>query len=368
MYLDNAATTPLKQEVKDYIISILDDYGNPSSHYSLGDTARKIINQSRENVAKFINAKSGDNIIFTSSGSASNTLAIKGLEKQKYLFYYSPIAHKSMIKTCESTPYHRYLKVNQYGELDLNNLIKELERSKDFSTALCIDMANSEIGIIQDIEEIIKTVHKYNGIVICDATGYIPSFKIDVQKLNIDILTFSAHKLGALKGTGVLYKRNGIKLDPLIYGSQEQGLFAGTENVIGIAALGKAIENYDYSSVTSIDRDYVYNYLINNIPDSYLIGKIEDRLPHNLYMCFKGVEGESLMLLLDLCNIQVSTGSACNSGNPNPSATLVAIDIPDEDIHSCIRITLSGNETKQDLDYVCNKIRLCVEQLRNFNR
>ena len=160
-----------------------------------------------------------------------------------------------------------------------------------------------------------------------------------------------------------------IELEPLVCGSQEQGYFAGTENVLGIASLGKAVENYDYSSISSNNRDYVYDYIINNIPDSYLVGApFENRLPHNLYMCFKGVQGESLMILLDMNGIQVSTGSACTSNDLQPSSTLTAIGMDKENINSCIRMTFSENETKEELDYVCSKLKECVKRLRDFSK
>ena len=186
--------------------------------------------------------------------------------------------------------------------------------------------------------------------------------------LDVDIATFSAHKLGGLKGCGVLYKKPHIELEPLIYGSQEQGLIGGTENVLGIASLGKAIENHDYSSISSTNRDYVYNYIIENIHDSYLVGVPigENRLVHNLYVCFKGVEGESLMLLMDMNGVQVSTGSACNSNLIIASTTLSAIGMNKDDIHSCIRMTFSGNETKEELDYVCEILNMCVVRLRSL--
>ena len=153
-----------------------------------------------------------------------------------------------------------------------------------------------------------------------------------------------------------------------MYGSQEQGLFAGTENILGIASIGKAVENYDYSSISSKNRDYVYDYIIKEIPDSYLVGSpLEHRLPHNLYMCFKGVQGESLMILLDMNEIQVSTGSACTSSDLQPSSTLTAIGMDKEDINSCIRMTFS-DETKEELDYVCSKLKECVERLRDFSK
>lgn len=372
MYLDNAATTQLTEEVKQYIIDLLDVYQNPSSTYQSGINAKNIINKARESVAKFINGKS-DNIIFTSSGSSANALAIKGLTSEnpqlnEYKVYYSPTAHKSMIKACESCLCHDSLLVNQYGEIDLKYLDSILKNENKYKPLVCVEIANSEIGTINDMIGICDVVHKYNGLVIADATGYIPSYKIDMKLLNCDFLTFSGHKLRALKGVGVLYINTDVGLKPLVYGSQEHGLFSGTENVLGISTLGKAIENYDYSSISSKNRDYVYDYIINNIPDSYLVGApFEYRLPHNLYMCFKGVQGESLMILLDMNGIQVSTGSACSSGDLEPSTTLTAIGMDKNDIHSCIRMTFSGTETKEELNYACEKLKECVGLLRNYS-
>ena len=367
MYLDNASTTPLTKEVKDYIISILDEYGNPSSHYSLGDRTKQIISKARNNVAKFINGKS-ENIIFTYGGSASNTLAIRGyVQKHNCIILYSPIAHKSILKCVESCKNAIPLEVDSNGFINVDKLDKLLNVIY-YKPFVVVDYANSEIGTIQDIKRIIEVVHSYDGIVMLDCTGSIPTIPLDVKKLDVDMLGFSGHKIHALKGIGVLYKKENIELEPLVYGSQECGYFAGTENVLGIASLGKAVENYDYFSISPNNRDYVYNYIINNIPDSYLIGAtFEHRLPHNLYMCFKGVQGESLMTLLDLNGIEVSTGSACNSGNPQPSSTLTAIGMDKDDIHSCIRMTFS-NETKEELDYVCSILKECVERLRNISK
>ena len=366
-YLDNASTTPLSLSVKSYIISILDDFGNPSSLHTLGDKTRQIIHHSRDLVAKFINADT-ENIIFTSSGSASNTLAIQGfLRRNNYTMLYSPIAHKSIIKCSESIRNAYPLKVDNYGNIDFYDL-REWFDSRSGKFFVVLDYANSEIGTIQDVKKIIDLAHFYNGVVYLDCTGSISQIQVDVKQLGADMLGFSAHKLGALKGCGVLYKKKNIELEPLVYGSQEQGLFGGTEAVINIASLGKAVENYDYSSISSDNRDYVYDYIINNIPDSYLVGApFEHRLPHNLYMCFKGVQGESLMALLDIHGIQVSTGSACSSGNPQPSSTLLAIGMGKDDIHSCIRLSFSGREHKDELNIVCKTIKDCVKTLREFN-
>lgn len=366
VYLDNAATTPLTPEVKQYIIELLDQFYNPSSLYQGGVDTRQIIEQARSNVAKFINGKS-ENIIFTSGGSASNTLAICGyIQKHNCTVLYSPIAHKSILKCVEHIKNAYSLKVNEYGEIDFYDLMEWLDtKSEKFFVVL--DYANSEIGTIQDIKKLVELIHFYNGIAYLDCTGSISQIPVNVKELDIDMLGFSAHKLGALKGCGVLYKKSNIELEPLIYGSQEKSLFAGTENVLGIASLGKAIENYDYSSVSSANRDYVYDYIIKNISDSYLIGApFENRLPHNLYMCFKGIQGESLMILLDMNGIQVSTGSACTSNDLQPSSTLTAIGMNKDDINSCIRMSFGEKLNDNELNYICNKLQECVNKLRDF--
>lgn len=324
-----------------------------------------MISNARKSVAAFINANPKD-IYFTSGGSASNTLAIRGYyTKHNCHILYSPIAHKSVLRCVEHCKNAYPLKVDRQGFIDIQNL-KEQVGAKGIKPFVIIDYANSEIGTIQNVKEIIDLVHSNNGIVYLDCTGSIPSVPVDVKKLDVDMIGFSAHKLGGLKGCGVLYKKSNIELEPLIYGNQEQQLIGGTENVLGIASLGKAVENYDYSSITSENRDYVWNYVTDNISDSYLIGSVENRLPHNLYMCFREIEGESLMILMDMNGIQVSTGSACNSGNMTASNTLSAIGIDKSDIHSCIRLSFSGNETKEDLDYVCEKLKDCVKRLRNL--
>ena len=367
IYLDNAATTPLTDSVKEYLISILDDFGNPSSLYSLSEKPKQIIFNARQAVAKFINADSKD-IYFTSGGSASNTCSIRGFYlKNDCTIFYSPIAHKSILKCVES--YHNSipLKVSKEGIIDIHDLEQYLDVCID-TPFVVIDHANSEIGTIQNIEQITKITHLYNGIVYLDCTGSIPTIPIDVKKLDVDMLGFSAHKLGGLKGCGVLYKKKDIILEPLVYGSQEKGIFGGTENALGIASLGKAVEEYNYSSISSANRDYVWNYIKNNVPEAYLVGASlgEHRLLKNLNICFPKCEAESLMILLDMYGICVSVGSACSSGELTPSPVLVATRINEKDIHSCIRMTF-GEETQEELDYVCETLKRCVESLRNFN-
>ena len=374
VFLDNASTTPLTDSVKKYLISILDEWGNPSSLHSKGTNPKQIISEARKSAAKFINANEKE-IYFVPS--AGNTLAVKGLvsdnpEENKYEVFYSPTAHKSMLKVCESCRYHTPLNVNSDGEINLDYLEDILTRHNAWKPLVCIEAANSEIGTINDVITIGNIVHKYNGVLVVDATGYIPSYQINMKlwRNYVDILTFSGHKLHALKGVGILWKKNGVNLKPLIYGSQQNGIAAGTEPVLNIASLGKALEEYNYSSISSANRDYVYNYIVKNIPNSYLVGTpIEsgNRLPHNLYICFKSVEGESLMILLDMMGIQVSIGSACNSGDLSSSTTLSAIGMDEQDIHSCIRMSFSGDETQEEIDYVCKTLKQCVKKLRSFN-
>ena len=376
IYLDNAATTPLTDSVKEYLISILDDFGNPSSLYSLAEKPKQIISEARQSVARFINADEKE-VYFLPSGSAGNTLAVKGFvsdnpQENRYEVFYSPTAHKSMLEVCESCRYYTPLKVSAEGEIDTAYLDDILTGHNDREPLVCIEAANSEIGTINDIITIGNIVHRHNGILVIDATGYIPSYQVNMKRWRnyVDVLTFSGHKLHALKGIGVLWKKNDIELKPLIYGSQQNGIVAGTEPVLNIASLGKAVENYDYSSITPVNRDYVYFYILQNIPDSCLIGAFIEsgnRLPHNLYMCFKGIEGESLTIMLDMMGIQVSTGSACTSGDLTPSTTLSAIGMDRQDIHSCIRMTFSGEETQEELYYVCETLKQCVKKLRSLN-
>lgn len=376
LYLDHAAATPLSDPMKAYLNSLLDLYGNPSSLHSAGKPVRQLLSEARQSVADFIHANP-DDITFTPSGSAGNTLAVKGLTSEnpqfnQYEVFCSPTAHKSMQKACESCLFHTPLQVDSVGRIDpgyLDNILTQHNRLKPL---VCIEAANSEIGTTQNVREIGSIVHRHHGILVVDATGYLPFYPIDMRlwKHDVDILTFSGHKLRALKGVGALWKRAHLTLKPLIYGMQERGLIGGTENVLGIASLGKAAADYDYSSVTSKTRDYVYDFVTKNIPDCYLVGApipSKDRLPHNLYLCFKGVEGESLMILLTMNGIHVSTGSACNSGNLSASAALSAIGMDEDDIHSCIRLTFSGQETKKELDAVCAQLKQCVTSLRRMN-
>ena len=368
VYLDNAATTKLSDSVKNYVCEVLDCFGNPSSQYEDGKKTKQIIESARNNVANFINTNP-KNIIFTSGGSASNTLAIKGyVDKNDCTVFYSAIAHKSILKCVEAIDNKNKISVGSDGLIYLVLLEEMLRKCSDSRPFVIIEYANSEIGTIQYVKEIVDLVHNYKGIIYVDCTGSISSIPIDVKKLGADMIGFSGHKIHALKGCGVLYKKREIKISPLIYGAQEHGLFAGTENILGIASIGKAVEDYDYmqADLCMDNRNYVLDYMNENMDDFYLVGSKINRLPNNLFVCFKGVDGEQLMSLLDLKGIQVSTGSACNSGKKEESNTLKEIRMRKRDSHNCIRMTFSGDETITELKYVCICLKECINTLREF--
>jgi len=369
IYLDNAATKPLSQDMKQFVASILDIYGNPSSLHSVGEKARQLVTNARRQTAAFINADT-EEIYFTCGGSAGNTLGIKGfLTANDYCTCYSPTVHKSILNLLQSTSLagsRHPLKVDREGMLDLKDLEQSIAGTKPF---VVVDYANSEIGTIQNMRQIVDLVHFHKGIVYADCTGSIPAVPLDVKSLDLDLCAFSGHKLGSLKGCGVFYKKKDVQIEPLIYGTQEQSLFGGTENVVGIASLGKAVQDYDYASVSSADRDHLYEYIQKNIPDSYLVGACPEsgrRLPNNLYMCFKGIEGEALMMMMDMNGVQTSTGSACSSHALSASTTLSAIGMDEADIHSCIRFSFGECLSENKRNYVCKTLKKCVETLRSL--
>ena len=360
IYLDNAALKKPKSMIIDYVSDILNNqWYNPNSLYESGTNSKRIIYNTKNIISNEINCKP-EEIIFCSCGSEANSLATCGYIRKhnKNNFITSTIEHSSI----SENPYSKKLiTVDEYGFFNYEDI------KKTHNMLVSLQMANSEIGTIQNMKEIVSILHKNNCIVHTDAVAVFGKLKIDVNDLDVDMLTATGQKVGGILGASFLYKKENIELEPLIFGHNT--LRGGTPNVVAIASLGKAVESIDYSSISSKNRDYVYDYIMNEIPDSYLVGApFEYRLSHNLYMCFKGIQGESLMILLDMNGIEVSTGSACNSGNPQPSSTLTAIGMNKDDIHSCIRLTFTGNETKEELDYVCTKLKECVERLRDFSK
>lgn len=367
MYLDNAATTPLLPEVKEEIIKWLDYYGNPSSVHEEGFKVRKKIEEVRVKVASFIHGNS-DNIVFTSSGSASNNLVIQGLN-DKYMYLYTPTCHKSMRLCCENKPQHCVVQMQSNGMIDEDWLYKKIHKISSRKIVFCFEMTNSEIGVCQNTSRIIDLIKEVGGIVVADATAYIPHFTLNANLEGADFYTFSAHKIGALKGVGVVYYNSFERLRPLIYGSQERGLFGGTENVIGIISLGKAVEVWNlYTSKCKILSHYLSDEILNSISDSYEItSNFENKTSNIMMFCFKGVNGNELLELLNEDGYYVSTGSACNSGSLELSPTLLSIKMPESDIPCCIRISLYGNENLDDIKNFISRLKINVEKLRLFN-
>jgi cysteine desulfurase len=364
IYLDNAATTKPKKEVIETINKcLIENWGNPSSLYRIGVDAKRIVEESRETVANLIGAKPSE-IIFTSGACEANSLAICGYLKKHHdiNFFTTKIEHKSIINLKSDYT----LPVNNNGFVNLQALDEILNFFTHDKDLVSIQFANNEIGTIQDIKNIEKIVHKYGGILHTDATQIIPDRKIDVKKLGIDMMSFSGQKLGAPKGIGVLYVKEGIELSPIIYGAQENSLRGGTENVPYIAGLKTAIDNLIYP--TPKLRDYFVNKIVSEIDKCYLVGSglVGNRLKNNASICFKGINSETLLIMLDQKDIYVSSGSACNSAEMKPSYVLEAINLPEEDLHSVVRFTFGEENTKEEVDIVVNELSNIIKILREL--
>ena len=374
IYIDNAATTKLSKKVLDEMMPYLTkNYGNPSSIYSLAQESASAIKKAREKTAKVLGAQPNE-IYFTSGGTESDNWAIKGIadankEKGRHIITTS-IEHHAVLHTCQYLEKHgfevTYLPVQSNGIINLDDLKKAIRKD---TILISIMFANNEIGSIQPIKEI-GEIAKEKGIYFhtdaVQAVGHIP---IDVNELNINLLSLSAHKFNGPKGVGALYVRNGTKISNLIHGgAQERKLRAGTENVPGIVGLGKAIE----IAVEDMDKknEYVSNLrdrLINGllkIPDTILNGDSKLRLPGNVNVCFKYIEGESILLHLDQLGICASSGSACTSASLQPSHVLLAIGLPAEVAHGSLRLTLSNENTQEEVDYVLSQLPSIIEKLR----
>ena len=359
MYCDYAATAPLSEEMKEYLSELLNWFGNPSSQYKYGDKTREIVESARNTVMKFINAPKDSRVIFTPSGSGSNMLAVNGLLSSLYhkdvVPLFSPLLHKSLEKLkIDTMPYQLSygLVVNSEGFVDLDFLKQIMRKIRSIQKRpfLIIEYANSEIGTIQPIKELAEIVHENYGIVYVDCTGVVSSIPIDVKDLGVDMIGFSAHKLGALKGCGVLWVKDSVlPLSPLIYGAQEDGLVGGTENVLGIASLEYAIiEHKTYNNFSYAMRCAIYQKI-----EEYgwkLAGSKEERLPNSFYFCIPGKRAEDIVVYLDYeYDIQASTGSACSSGSPKPSSALKVIGVPKEDLFSYVRLSFHGDESLEDV-------------------
>lgn len=379
IYFDTAATTkPTKEVIADVTWCLENVWGNPSSIHTQGIEAKRLLEESRDKVAKFINAEP-DEIIFTSSGSESNNLAIKGFLNANDMYeciITTKTEHPSVYNTCNSLSDNMYYRV-EYTPIDSNGKVDVL-RFKQFISELSffhycfvsIMLANNEIGTINDIKKIAQIVHHHSGILHVDATQAVGQIPVDVKELDCDLLTFSGHKLSCPKGVGVLYKKKGVDLSPIIHGGhQENGYVAGTENLPYIYALGNQVKRLSKEEYPSNSmREYLLSkideicYQLNiNIK---LNGCHIDRLPNNLSLTFDGINAEALITLLDMNGIQVSAGSACSSGEKTPSRVLKAIGLSDEDAYSTVRISIDKDTTVKECDEFVKILGECLVSLK----
>lgn len=374
-YFDNAATTKVKKEVINKMFPYFtEEYGNPSALYKLGRNAKLAIEEARANVANLINCSKTE-IYFTSGGTESDNMAIKGItglrKKQGNHIITSKIEHPAVLNTCKELEKQgfkvTYLNVNKDGIINL----EELKNSINNETILITIMsANNEIGSIQPIEEIGKIAYNKNIIFHTDAVQACGNIDIDVKRMNIDMLSLSGHKIGAPKGIGALYIKKDIQLQKLIEGGhQEKDKRAGTENVPEIVGLGCAckIAKRDLSrhqKYLKELRDYYFEKTQKNIQKIHINGSIEKRLPGNSNISFKDVNGEELLMMLDSMGICASAGSACSSGSSKPSHVLTAIGLEREYIDGTLRVTFGDENTKEDVDYLIESLIEIVDKIR----
>ena len=378
IYLDNAATTKTSKEVVEAMLPYFSEYyGNPSSVYTFSAGNKDVINNVRKVIGDAINTD-GSNIYFTAGGSESDNWAIKATAellkgKGKHIIT-SKIEHHAVLHTCqylEKQGYEvTYLDVDEDGLINLDELEKAI---REDTILISIMFANNEIGTIEPVKEIGEIAHKHGVLFHTDAVQAFAQVPIDVEEMNIDMLSASAHKLNGPKGIGFLYIKKGVKIRSFVHGGgQERKRRAGTENVPGIVGFGKAVE----MAVTSLKertdkeislRDYFIKEIEEKIPYSILNGHRSKRLPNNVNFSFEFIEGESLLLMLDMKGICASSGSACTSGSLDPSHVLLAIGLPHEIAHGSLRLTLSEETTKEDVDFVVGELVKIVKRLRDMS-
>jgi len=378
IYLDNAATTELDREVLDVMLPWLEGgYGNPSSIYSIGREAKKAIEESRQKVANAINARSNE-IYFTGSGSEADNWAIKGIvnanaEKGKHLIT-TNIEHHAVLHVfeyLEKKGYEvTYVPVEENGIVDPAGIKEAL---REDTILVSVMTANNEIGTIQPINEIGKLLSDHQAFFHTDAVQAIGNIPVDVKVSGADLLSMSAHKFHGPKGIGALYIRRGVKIDNLLHGGgQERTRRASTENTAGIVGMGFAIEkavlNMDKTAGAMKNaRDHLIDRILNEIPYTILNGDREKRLPGNANFSFRFIEGEGLLLFLDMKGIMASSGSACTSGSLDPSHVLLALGLPHEIAHGSWRLSVGNDADSIDTDYVIDSLKEIVAKLRDMS-
>jgi cysteine desulfurase len=378
VYLDHAATTYVKPEVFEAMKPYFNEhFGNASSIYSLGRDSKKAVEEAREKVAKAISAEVRE-IYFTGSGSEADNWALKGIaaanKKKGNHIITSAIEHPAIMNSCkylEGEGFEvTYLPVDSDGLISPEQVKNAI---KDNTILISIMFANNEIGTIQPIREIGAIAREKGVLFHTDAVQAIGNIKIDVQSMNIDLLSLSGHKFYGPKGIGALYIRKGVKISSFLHGGQqERGKRASTENVPGIIGLGRAIElateNLDEYNKKLIDlREKTIEGLTAKVPYIKLNGHRHNRLPGNVNISFQFIEGESLLLMLDMKGIYGSSGSACSSGSLDPSHVLLAIGLPHEIAHGSLRLTFGDENTQEDVDYILEVIPQMVSRLRDMS-
>lgn len=378
IYLDNAATTKVDHDVFKAMQPYFEElYGNASSIYSFAGKATKAIEEAREKVAAFLGAKANE-IYFTGGGSESDNWALKAcafaLKDKGNHIITSKIEHHAILHTCEFLEKQgfevTYLDVDEYGRINLEELQKAIRPT---TILISVMFANNEIGTIEPIEAIGRIAKEHNILFHTDAVqayGHVP---IDVEKMHIDMLSASGHKINGPKGIGILYIKNTVKIGPLIHGgAQERGRRAGTHNTPGIVGFAKATllaeDKMEERNLYEKNlRDYLIKRVLDEVPYSRLNGDRTNRLSNNANFCFRFIEGESLLILLDRAGICASSGSACTSGSLDPSHVLLAIGLPHEIAHGSLRLTLSEETTQEEIDYTVEKIKEIVARLRSMS-
>lgn len=375
IYLDHAATTPVHPRVLEAMLPYFaEKYGNPSSIYSVARESRRALDEARDTVAQVLGARSSE-IIFTGGGSEADNLAIKGAafaqrNKGNHIIT-SAIEHHAVLHTCEFLEKHfgfevTYLPVDRYGVVDLDALERAI---KPTTVLVTVMMANNEVGTIEPIHEISKIVRRRGIPFHTDAVQAVGSQDVNVDLLGVDMLTMSAHKFYGPKGVGALYVRRGTPLLPLIQGGgQERQRRAGTENVPGIVGLAQALKLcYDELQSRNEHVRRMRDKLIagiTRIPMSFLTGHPVQRLPNSASFCFEFVEGESILLSLDMLGVGASSGSACTSGSLEPSHVLSAMGIPVEVAHGSLRLTTGIDNTEEQIDFVIDQLPAIIDRLR----
>lgn len=379
IYLDNAATTRTAPEVVEAMLPYFSElYGNPSSIYEIAGKSKEAINKGREQIANVLGAKA-EEIYFTAGGSESDNWALKATfeaykNKGNHIIT-TKIEHHAILHTCEYLEKERGAKIT-YLNVDENGVVKldELEKAITPETILISVMtANNEIGTIQPIREIGRIAKEHNILFHTDAVQAFGQIPINVDECGIDMLSSSGHKINGPKGIGFLYIRKGVKIRSFVHGgAQERKRRAGTENVPGIVGYGAAAklaaETMEERTARETElRDYLIGRILKEVPYCRLNGDPVKRLPNNCNISFEFIEGESLLIMLDMKGIAASSGSACTSGSLDPSHVLMAIGLPHEIAHGSLRLTLSGDTTKEEIDYTVDQIKVIVDRLRSMS-